>query len=125
MPAPPPEDVKYVGISRAFDERCSKHPVERRPSIRRLNLPPLVFQEARSVEEALIAHFGTTGELPNNRFGSRGQLDNIVHSIDPDRPSYCVRLVLGQMMLLENGYGSYAAAHYTRSKVCAGVGGPR
>lgn len=128
---PPPldEDVDYIGISRALPSRCATY--RRKPAtraragnLRTLRLPHMRIQEAREVEEALIAHFGPNGASRNGG-GDAGQLSNLRHEISPDRPEYCIRLLRGQFVLKRNGYGRYAAALYTRTKRCPGVGGPR
>jgi hypothetical protein len=90
-----------------------------------LNLPPLAHQEARNVEEALIAHFGPDGEGHNNNRLLTGQLDNKRHEIDPKRVAYCERLLVGQFVLDFHAYGSYAAAYFTKNTDCPGIGGAR
>lgn len=115
-PAPPPDaSVRYVGISRSLKSRCSKHPEYRRYGLTTLKLPHLNWEEAHNVEEALIAHWG------HGREGGQ-LLGNKIHSIRPERPEYCTRLLRGQTLLVLHGYGRYASAHFTRSKRCTGVG---
>ena len=120
-PAPPPEAVRYVGISRALKTRCRKHIERIRDHLFTLRLPFLRYVEARGVEEALIAHFGPAKETSNSG-KAKGQLFNDKHSTDPSRDVYCERLLLGQFILLTNGYGRYAAAYFTRGKDCPGTG---
>ncbi|EHN11289.1 hypothetical protein PAI11_18330 [Patulibacter medicamentivorans] len=115
-PAPPPDaSVRYVGISRSLRSRCSKHPEYRRFGLTTLKLPHLTSEEAHNVEEALIAHWG------HGREGGQ-LLGNKIHSIRPERPEYCTRLLRGQSLLVLFGYGRYASAHFTRTKRCIGVG---
>lgn len=126
-PPAPPENLpgRYIGRSRAMDQRCVGHPVERANAMTTLNLLPLNLDEARNVEEALIAHWGTTLETPNDPGQGLGQLANVRHEIDRLRPDYGARLLAGQAILDVSGYGPYAGAFYTRGVVCPGVGGPR
>ena len=78
-PAPPEEVVRYVGISRSLESRCRSHSEPYRSgNLATMQLPPLELNEARSVEEALIAHFGIVNELAT--FEPRvGQLMNLRH----------------------------------------------
>jgi|GEM_PF-6947401 len=122
---PPPGRVEYVGRSRALDSRCSGHTPYRRQNLMTLNLPPLTYSEARSVEEALIAHFGLDNRSDMHRItGANGQLRNTRHEIDPLKADYCEHLLLGQYILTLNQYAAYAAAYFTKGTVCPGVGGP-
>jgi hypothetical protein len=123
-PAPPPSAVRYVGLSRDLHKRCNDHPEERAANMTTLDLPPLDLQNARNVEEALIAHFGPQNALRNDVFLPPGQLENKRHEISPLRLTYCERLLIGQFILSDKGYGSYAAACYTGLTRCPGVGGP-
>ncbi|MCW2994890.1 MAG: hypothetical protein JWQ18_2385 [Conexibacter sp.] len=82
--------------------------------------------EARQVEEALIAHFGPAGAERNDHDPDKpGQLRDLRHEISPFRPDYCASLMIGQFVLDDFGYGAYAGAHYTRGRVCPGIGGLR
>lgn len=121
---PPPIAVQYVGRSRALDQRCASHPEEHADHLVTLNLPPLALEEARELEEALIAHVGPSREIAND-LSRLGQLEDLRHEISPGRETYSERLLVGQFVLLENGYGAYAVAASTREKDCQGVGGPR
>jgi len=130
--APPPPldvDVRYVGRSRSFPDRCSgHHKPEVPPRAQTLRLPPLTYTESKQVEEALIAHFGINDQDRDdfhNTTGKRGQLDNGRHEIDRNRPDYCAHLLRGQYVLYRSGYQHYAAAYYTKGISCPGVGGPR
>jgi hypothetical protein len=123
-PPPPPVAVEYVGRSRALDQRCADHPEERSDHMTTLNLPPLDLQNARNVEEALIAHFGPENATRNGTILQNGQLLNQRHEISPLRATYCERLLVGQAILQDFGYGAYAAAFYTFNISCPGVGGP-
>jgi hypothetical protein len=126
-PPPPDERVRYVGISRALDRRCSGHPEDRRNALTTLNLPPLTHGTARDVEEALIARFGTARDVlanpgtPQNIAAGGGQLTNQIHSISRLNPAYCPRLLAGQTILSFNDYGAYARAYFTRGTPCPGV----
>lgn len=122
-PPPPPNNlVEYVGISSSLARRCQDHPEYRRLGLHTLKLPHLTKREAHNVEEALLAHFGNRREVING--GTKaGQLrGNKIHSVSPRRADYCARLLAGQALLVVNGYGAYAAAHFTRNKICDGIG---
>jgi hypothetical protein len=119
--APPPpagSRVLYVGMSRSLARRCSAHPKRRRDVLQTLNLPALDKNEARSVEEALLSHFGPNGEMPNDPAGTPAQLENRRHEFNPSSLDYCSHLVLGQTILRSYNYSAYATARYTRGIPC-------
>ena len=118
LPAPPEEVVRYVGISRSLESRCRSHSEPyRSENLATLQLPPLELNEARSVEEALIAHFGIVNELAT--FEPRvGQLMNLRHEFDARAPGYCSQLELGRSILRSNGYAAYAIARFTKETHC-------
>ncbi len=105
--------------------QCTAQPGTRSDFMTTLNLPRLTLEKARNVEAALIAHFGIEGKSRNGDVATVGQLFNRRHEISVERAEYCGRLLVGQYILLRNGYGFYAAASFTRGKRCPGVGGPR
>jgi hypothetical protein len=139
LPPPPLDvDVDYIGRSRALDTRCEDHTAYRRNNLETLNLPPLTEEWARDVEEALIAHFGLGGFVPEpaNQGSGKGfgQLSNLRHEIDRRSLSYCDRLLVGQYLLDASPnprafppgtYRPYADAWYTKNKPCPGIAGPR
>ena len=108
-PPPPPGAVRYVGISRALKQRCQAHPSARSAELETLNLPPLSRQEALTVEEALISHFGPSSETKNGTppKSHPGQLQNLIHAISTTRPDYCTQLLAGQSLLLVTGHGAF------------------
>jgi len=116
-PPPPDQIVRYVGISQNLVRRCRDHPKQRSKGLETLNLPPLRRQQARQVEEALISHFGPAPELASAG-GTRGQLQNMRHEIDPDNAGYCQDLLNGQWILIVNSYTRYSVALFTRGKKC-------
>jgi hypothetical protein len=120
-----------VGISRALERRCRDHASNSNKNrLQTLYLPPLTLAQARSVEEALISHFGPTVEQLDRKFRPptmpsarlNGQLVNKRKEIRRTVATYCQSIMTGQIILATTGYGTYAHAYYNRDMECPGTG---
>lgn len=106
----------YIGITNDWGRRCRairavKALVEKLGVT--LNMPALSRYHARTVEQALISHFGM------QRDG--GQLFNDRNEFNITKPDFCKHLLLGQQILKRTRYAPYSKADnpaYLGGRVC-------
>lgn len=93
-------EVNYVGITNNLERRAAQHLRSRGISIDGIpGLSNLSRADARSVEQALIEHYGM---IKNG-----GVLTNKINSISPLNPGYAGGLERGAILLREAGYPGF------------------
>lgn len=122
--APPPRTgiaTQYVGITNDFGRRCVATRAVRalmEKSGATLRLPPMERYVARTVEQALISHFGMSKEPYN------GQLLNERNEFNILSPGFCAHLFRGQAVLRKAGYAAFTTAttQHLGGRTCFGLG---
>lgn len=93
-------DVKYVGITKNFDQRAGAHMRQKGIQISDIpGLQNLSRADARAVEQSLIEHHKLQAD--------GGSLVNKINSISKDNPKYEEALVRGAELLKKIGYPGF------------------